>query len=164
MESAFTRRFLTALTLYAASLGSALATPSLVLTLLKFSSTTVDGVEIETLTVTKEVSPGELLVQRAVLRTDRFIVNGHITLPIPANTHYLAGTASTAGTSQPEFSADGGKTFSAHPIKTLTVTENGKSVQKTVPVPENEYSTLRWIVPTLPSGQDVSVSYRLAVN
>ena len=164
MKPASTRRFLTALTLGAASVGNALATPGLVLTLLKVSSTTAGGVKSETLTETKKVNPGELLMQRAVLHTDRLIVNGHITLPIPANTHYLTGTASTTGTSQPEFSADGGKTFSAHPMKTINVTENGKNVQKTVPIPENEYSTLRWTVSTLPSGQEVSVSYRLAVN
>lgn len=158
------RHLLTALTLGAASLSSALAAPNLVLSLLKVSFTTVNGVKSETLTETKQVKPGELLVQRAVLHTDRSIVNGYITLPIPANTHYLAGTASTIGSSQPEFSADGGKTFSTHPMKTVTVTENGKSILKTVPVPENEYSTLRWTVPTLPNGQEVSVSYRLAVN
>ncbi|MDO4245750.1 MAG: hypothetical protein Q4C89_06990 [Deinococcus sp.] len=62
------------------------------------------------------------------------------------------------------FSADGGKTFAAKPTKTVTVTENGKSVQKTVPALPSEYTNLRWELPDMNAGQTFNCNLRVKVK
>jgi hypothetical protein len=143
---------------------AAVAAPTLALHLMTVTAVTQNGVAHDVLIPGKNVRPGETLQQNATLRTDQLIRGGHITLPVAANTHYLPGSASVVTGLTLEFSADNGKTFSAEPMKTVTVTENGKSVQKIVPVPENEYSTVRWTVATLKAGGEINVSYRATVN
>lgn len=62
------------------------------------------------------------------------------------------------------FSADGGKTFAAKPNKTVTVTENGKSVQKTVPALPSDYTNLRWELPDMNAGQTFNCNLRVRVK
>lgn len=143
---------------------AALAAPTLTVSILNISSVTKDGVKAEVLTPTTTVHPGEVLMQRAVLKTDKALVNGRVTLPLSANTRYLPGSASVIPGTVLDFSADGGKTFSLKPLKTVTVTENGKTVEKTVPVPEAEYNALRWTITLAPPGSETVVSYRYQVN
>lgn len=55
--------------------------------------------------------------------------------------------------------------YAAAPLKkTVTVTENGKKVQKTVEVKPNEYTALRWSFPPVPAKQTVSCSMRIKVG
>jgi len=143
--------------------GLALAAPTLNLSLMKVTSVTKDGVKSETLSAADKVTPGDTLLQRATLKTDKALKGGHIVLPVPKNTRYLSGTASTFKDLTLDYSADG-KSFSAQPMKTVTVTENGKAVSKQVPVPENEYTALRWTIVTLPKDAVVTVGYRVSVN
>jgi len=142
----------------------ALAAPTLNLSLMKVTAVTTNGVRSETLAPADKVTPGDTLLQRATLKTDKALKSGHIVLPVPKNTRYLSGTASTFKDLSLDYSADGGKTYSVQPMKTVTVTENGKTVQKQVPVPENEYTALRWTIVTLPKDAAVTVSYRVSVN
>jgi len=143
--------------------GLALAAPTLNLSLMKVITVVKDGVKSETLSPADKVMPGDTLMQRATLRTDKALKGGHIVLPVPKNTRYLPGTASTFQDLTLDYSADG-KTFSAKPMKAVTVTENGKTVQKQVMVPENEYTALRWTVVSLPKDATVTVNYRVSVN
>ncbi len=138
--------------------------PTLSLSLMKVTVVTKDGVKQEVLSPADKVNPGDMLLQRATLRSPRALKNGNIILPVPKNTRFLSGTASTFKDYKMDFSADSGKTFSAQPTKTVTVTENGKSVTKQVPVPETDYTSVRWNVTSLPAGGEVTVDFRVAVN
>lgn len=144
-------------------LGTALAAPTISLNLMKVTTTVKDGVSLDSLSAADKVMPGDVLLQRATLRTDKALKAGHVTLPVPKNTRYVAGSLSTFKDMTAEFSADG-KTFSLKPMKTVTVTENGKTVQKQVAVPPNEYTALRWTVPTLPAGSEITVGFKVTVN
>jgi len=143
--------------------GLALAAPTLSLSLMKVATVTKEGVKSEVLVPADKVTPGDILLQRATLRSDKALKGGHIVLPVPKNTRFLSGTASTFQDLKIDYSADG-KAFSAQPMKTVTVTENGKAVQKQVLVPPNEYAAVRWTVISLPKDAEVTVSYRVTVN
>lgn len=55
--------------------------------------------------------------------------------------------------------------YAAAPLKkTVTVTENGKKVQKTIEVKPNEYTALRWSFPPVPAKQTVSCSMRVKIG
>ncbi len=144
--------------------GLVVATPALNLNLMKVTVVTRDGVRSDVLSPAEKVNPGDILLQRATLSTDRALKGGHIVVPVPRNTHFLAGSATTFKDLTLEYSADGGKTYSVRPMKTVTVTEDGKSVTRQVAVPANEYTTVRWTVNTLAAGSDVTVDYRVAVD
>ncbi len=63
--------------------------------------------------------------------------------PVAAGLEFVAGSARVSRTdAQAEYSVDGGKSWSAHPMETVTV--DGKSVERAVS-PER-YSGVRWIV------------------
>jgi uncharacterized repeat protein (TIGR01451 family) len=63
--------------------------------------------------------------------------------PMAAGLEFVAGSAKVSRTdAQAEYSIDGGKSWSAHPMETVTI--DGKSVERAVS-PER-YSAVRWIV------------------
>ncbi len=64
----------------------------------------------------------------------------------------------------PLFSIDRGKTFAAKPTKTVTVTENGKAVQRVVPASPSDYTNVRWELPELGAGQTVNCNLRVRVK
>lgn len=142
--------------------GLTLAAPSLTLTLLKVGSVTEGGKAREVLSPASSVKPGDLLVQRAVLSSEKALVSGHIVVPVPKNTRYLANSALTVPGLVSDFSADGGKTFSGAPTRTVKV--EGGTQTKVVPVPQDEYTTVRWTIETVPAGASTTVSFRVVVN
>lgn len=63
--------------------------------------------------------------------------------PIPAGLRFVEASAKASRTdARAEFSADGGKTFSAQPLETVMV--DGKQVQR--PVPASRYTHVRWMI------------------
>jgi len=63
--------------------------------------------------------------------------------PIPAGTQYVDGSATTArADARLEFSADGGRSWSARPMETVVV--NGASVRRAVP--STRFTHVRWTV------------------
>lgn len=63
--------------------------------------------------------------------------------PIPAGLHFVAGSARSArADARAEYSADGGKTFSAQPMETVVV--DGKQVRR--PAAPERYTHVRWTV------------------
>ncbi len=142
--------------------GLTLAAPSLTLSLLKVGSVTEDGKAKEVLSPATSVRPGDLLVQRAVLSSEKALVSGHIVVPVPKNTRYLANSTLTVPGLSSDFSADGGKTFSEAPTRTVKV--EGSTQTKVVPVPQGEYTTVRWTVRSVPAGASTTVSFRVVVN
>jgi uncharacterized repeat protein (TIGR01451 family) len=63
--------------------------------------------------------------------------------PIPAGLHLVAGSAASSRDDvKAEFSADGGRTFSARPMETVTV--DGEQVTR--PVPAERFTHVRWVL------------------
>lgn len=85
-------------------------------------------------------------------------------LPVPAGTVFVASSGGL-GNVRTEYSFDGGKTFGRAPLfRTVTVTENGKSVTRRVQVQPSEYTNVRWNVPTLTPNQTYKMTLRVRVR
>jgi len=105
----------------------------------------------------KKVYPGDVIEYRIVATntSDGDLKNIFIKVPVPKGTVYVAGSA----TGEPEFSIDGGKTFSKVPK--YTVVENGKKVEKVAP-PEM-YTFVRWKIDRLAPGESREFRYRVMI-
>ena len=130
-------------------------------------TTTQDGKTIEKLAPDpKSVLPGAVLEQ-AVTATNtlgKIMANVTVNLPVPAGTVYLSSLKADS-TIKMLFSIDQGKTFAAAPLKkTVTVTENGKAVQKEVEVLPAEYTNVRWVLGELAAGDSLKLGFRVKVN
>jgi len=161
----------TPILLFALLIGTALAQASsplrLVLSQALVQTTTQDGKTVESLAPDpKSVLPGAVLEQ-AVTATNtlgKIMANVTVNLPVPAGTVYLSGLKSE-GSVKTLFSIDKGKTFAAAPLKkTVTVTENGKAVQKEVEVKPAEYTNVRWVLGELAAGDSLKLGFRIKVN
>ncbi|WP_291430269.1 hypothetical protein [Deinococcus sp.] len=128
---------------------------------------TRDGKKVEVLTDAskKQVIPGSVL---ALTQTFKNVSKGTLTNMAlnmkvdPATTFQQASC--TVGGVITQYTTDG-KTFAAAPLmKTVTVTENGKSVQKKVEVKPSEYTGVRWNIPRLNAGQEGSCAMRATVK
>ncbi|TDE84809.1 hypothetical protein [Deinococcus sp. S9] len=117
-----------------------------------------------TVTLRKAAStlPGQILRQVAVATTDKALKSPRATIPVPQHTTY-AGKLELPKGAAATFSLDG-KTFSARPMKTVTVTENGHTVTKQVPAAESEYRAVRVTLPQLQPNTPYTVAYDIKVN
>ena len=127
------------------------------------TTTTVGGKTSEVLTPSTSMKPGTLAQYSVTVRTDKVTRNAHMRLAIPAGTTYVAGSATVSDTATPTFTVDG-KDYSARPVKTVTVTENGRKVIKVMPAEINEYRGVRWDLKNLAAGQVEHLSLRVRVN
>ncbi|MFB9994955.1 hypothetical protein ACFFLM_23690 [Deinococcus oregonensis] len=130
---------------------------------------TVDGKATEVLKANPgNVLPGSELSQVVTVRNTaaKTLLNVPVTLPLPKSTVYLApepGVSAVAA--HTEFSANGGKTFAPAPLKKkVTVTENGKAVQKDVEVRPSEYTSVRWVISELRINEPLKLGYRVQVR
>ena len=118
----------------------------------------VDGKEV--LQPSSTVKPGEVLRETATYtnRSATSVSKVEATLPIPANTEYVVGSA------QPQnvLASTDGKTFAAMSLKRKNVGANGVVTEVLVPV--TEYRFLRWSVGTLAAGKSAVVSARVKVS
>lgn len=111
----------------------------------------------------KGVNPGNVLeLGQKIENTSKMNVNNvRLNMPLSAAVAYTSQKCSTSATAA--FSIDG-KTY-ANPLKkTVTVTENGKSVTKEVNVEPSEYKFVRWTLPTIKSGEVVNCAVRAKVK
>ncbi len=143
--------------------GLAGAAPELKLSLEAVTTVTQDGKTSEVLSEAKQVKPGDVLEQRAEPHADRAVKNARVTVPVPANTVFLAGSAGAVEGAELGYSLDG-KSFSAKPTKTVKVTENGKEVVKQVPADPSEYRAVRWTLTTLEPGDAPKLRFRVRVK
>jgi len=91
------------------------------------------------------VLPGDVLRYTLTFTnaTSGAVKNVELRDPVPAGVHYVAGSArASRADARLEFSADGGKSWSAAPTETVVV--DGKTVERAVPA--DRYTHLRWIV------------------
>ena len=140
-------------------------TLNLVMSLVR--SVTLNGkVTEQTVANPRSVFPGDVISQVITVKnnTGRAIQNVPVKLPVPTTTTYLTAEQGL-NVARTEYSIDGGKTFAAAPLmKTVTVTENGKSVTRQVEVKPSEYTAVRWVLSELPAGQSIKLGYRVQVK
>ncbi|THF85032.1 hypothetical protein E7T09_18500 [Deinococcus sp. KSM4-11] len=161
---------LTPALLAALGLGTVLAQTAnpivLNLTLFAVHSVQADGKTTEQLVPNPgNVLPGDVLSQVVTVKNTgtKAVMNLPVTLPVPKNTFYMAPEAGLPVT-RTEYSIDG-KTFAPAPLmKSVTVTENGKSVTKQVEVKPGEYTAVRWYVAELGAQATVKLGYRIQVK
>ena len=112
----------------------------------------------ETLASADAAKPGETLEYAATYRNTgkRAVTNLAATLPIPANTELIPGSARPANA---QASVDG-RTFAAPPLKRRVV-RDGKTVE--VEIPAREYRYLRWNAPELGGEQTLTYTARVKV-
>ncbi|UQN07233.1 hypothetical protein [Deinococcus sp. QL22] len=161
-------RLLSALLLTAGLASAQAASPvSLSLMLSSVERVTVDGKATEVFKANPgNVLPGSVLSQVVTVRSTaaKTLLNVPVTLPVPKSTVYLAPEQGMTAV-RTEFSADGGKTFAPAPLKKkITVTENGKAVQKDVDVKPSEYTAVRWFISELRANEPLKLGYRVQVR
>lgn len=119
--------------------------------------TVVEGKEV--LVSADTAKPGETLVETAtyVNKSSTSVTKLEATLPVPANTEFVAGSALPAGA---RASTDG-KTFAAMPLKRKSTSASGVITETTVPLAE--YKFLRWTIGSLAAGKSVIVSAKVKV-
>jgi len=114
-----------------------------------------DGKEV--MSPAKQAAPGDIVQYTAVYKnTDKASATQvFATVPVPAGTEYVAGTAVPAGA---QASTDG-TNFSPIPLKRTVKNSEGKLVEQDVPF--SEYRALRWSLGDLAGGASRTVSARV---
>lgn len=105
-------------------------------------------------TVVDKVKPNDIIEYRAnyTNNTGKTIKNLTATLPIPADTQFLAKSAPAAALASTD-----GVNFAAMPLKRKVGTQ-------TVNVPLREYRALRWTIAEVPAGKSVMVTAQTRVS
>lgn len=108
----------------------------------------------------EEAAPGDIIEYRlAYENVSKDPLTGlSISVPIPAATGYVGGSAKASDSSIFEASLDNGENWSTEPVYKMV---NGKKVIAS----PNEYTLVRW-TPAMPltSGEDFNFAYRVAVE
>ncbi|PTA69290.1 hypothetical protein [Deinococcus arcticus] len=132
------------------------------------TQTTQNGKTVETLTDASKtaVVPGTLLdmaqTWQSVTRSD--LRNMSLNMRVDPATTFRSAACNVSGVTT-LFSADGGKTFGPAPLKkTVTVTENGRQVQRQVEVKPSEYTNVRWQLPLIKAGSEGRCALRVVVK
>ncbi|MEF2277503.1 hypothetical protein V3W47_04270 [Deinococcus sp. YIM 134068] len=151
-------------TLVGASVAVAATTipPKPSLTIQRVVTAMLDGKTTERLEAASSTRPGDLLQAGSVLTLSGKEKGARFTVPVPANTTYVPGSARASRGVRVTYALSVSGPFSATPMKTVTVQEGGKAVQKEVPAPQNEYRAVRYDLTGL-SGT-VMVGHRIRVN
>ncbi|WP_291426475.1 hypothetical protein [Deinococcus sp.] len=139
----------------------------------------VDGKTVEKLTDGSRALPGQTLEFRQnVQNTSKTNYGkGGLVQPIPSGVLYQSNQCNVPG-AVATFSTDpvkldpktGGLVdsnriiFAEKPTKTVTVKENGVSVNKTVPATAEDYTAIRWNLPSLNAAASISCQMRVKVR
>lgn len=133
----------------------------------QIKSSTVDGKTVESVIASpKTVLPGDVLREEVTVAnvSGKVVKSPVISVPVPKGTVY-AGSATPSGERwNTQYSTDLGKSYAATPMKTVTVTENGKSVTRQVAAPVTEYTNVRWVIMQLAADESLKLSFRVRVN
>lgn len=130
-----------------------------------------DGEMVESLVPAFQLQPGDVMVETLTASNISGEPLQHIQLvvPIAPETNYVDGTATLPEVGKspvtPEFSFDSGLTFGRPPLKrTVVVIEGGLRKEREVAVVPEEYTHVRWTIPSLEPYQDVRVEFRAVVE
>jgi uncharacterized repeat protein (TIGR01451 family) len=110
-----------------------------------------------------DIAPGEVItfILSYSNTGDETATSVVISDPIPEGTVFMPGTATEKG--DLSFSIDKGKTFKKPSLLVYeTTTASGKK-EKRVASPE-EYTHIRWIIPSIAAGEKGDVSFRVKVK
>lgn len=119
-----------------------------------------DAKGAETFQVAEQIKPGEFVEYRAVYHNDgdSGVAKLLATVPIPAGTEFVAGTASPSGA----MASLDGKTYAPMPLKRTVRLSDGREVIREVPA--SEYRFLRWSLGNLGSHKEQVVRTRVRVT
>ena len=126
---------------------------------------TIDGNEAKRRIETSEIEPGETLIftMKYTNKGEDRVLNVIIDNPIPPESVYVVGSASSGVGSEIKFSIDGGKTFNLPNLLTYEVDNpSGYPFIKTAS-PE-QYTNIRWVVKEIPAGKEGEVSFRVRLK
>lgn len=114
----------------------------------------------ESLVAAEKANPGDVLEYRASYRNTAPAPVRQLaaTLPIPAGTEFVPGTAEPAGA----MASLDGRTFEAMPLKRKVRLADGREVVQDVP--SSEYRYLRWTIAEIAGGAERSVRARVRVS
>jgi len=144
---------------------TALAQPKVAITMKaeKEVTVTAKGKQVKKRIATKGVQPGEEIIYTLTYTNSgtEAAKDVQISDPIPEGTAYIPGSASEVG--DLTFSIDKGKTFKKPTLLTYEIRDGSGKAQKKVAAPE-EYTDIRWTIPTVPAGGKGSVSFRVKVK
>tara|TARA_R110002073_G_scaffold98339_4_gene225261 strand:- start:114 stop:611 length:498 start_codon:yes stop_codon:yes gene_type:complete len=125
---------------------------------------TDDGIE-ESLVQVDEAAPESILeyVLTYTNTSDQSLNGFIIKNPVPANTSYMADTASSPEGARFLVSIDHGATFESEPVVRIVEDENGN--EREVTISPDQYNALEWIVEQpLEAGQQMSMRYRVIID
>lgn len=116
-----------------------------------------------------EVKPGDLLQRSVKLNITRPSQKATMTIPIPDQVNFVGGSARVllAGkekAAEITYALNEKGPYSAAPMKTVTVQENGKSVTKEIKANPNEYRAIRFHLGKVSSGQQFVLVHRVTVK
>ncbi|WP_019011067.1 hypothetical protein [Deinococcus aquatilis] len=129
--------------------------------------TTAEGKTTEQVILApKTVLPNDILREEVnVTNISGQVLNGVLVgIPVPKGTEFSGQATPSNERWKLLYSIDGGKSYSATPTRTVTVTENGKSVTKQVAAPTNTYTHVRWTLATLKKDESLKLSFRVKVK
>ena len=121
------------------------------------------GKQVKKRIAAKGIQPGEELIytlsyHNSGTETAKDVV---ISDPIPTGTAYLPGSASDIG--EVTFSIDKGKTSNKPTLLTYELRGSDGKTQKRVATPD-DYTDIRWTIPSIPAGGKGSVTFRVKVK
>ncbi len=130
-------------------------------------TSTVDGTTTEQVVLgPKTVLPNDILREEVTVTniSGKALNTVYVGIPVPKGTEFSGQATPTNERWKLLYSIDNGKTYAATPTRTVTVTENGKSVTKQVAAPTNTYTNVRWTVATLKKDESLKLSFRVKVK
>ncbi|MGY2893301.1 hypothetical protein [Deinococcus sp. UYEF24] len=162
------KQFTTILALVATMATAQTAAPAVKVTLTQdqIKTATVDGKAVDTVIPSpKTVLPGDVLREEVTVVnvSGKPVKSPIISVPVPKGTVY-AGSATPGNDRWNTLYSIDGKGYSATPMKTVSVTENGKSVTKQVAASASEYTNVRWLIGQLGADETLKLSFRVRVN
>ena len=124
---------------------------------------TAKGKQVKRKIAAKGVQPGEEIIYTLNYSNSGTEAAKDVVIsdPIPEGTAYLPGSASEAG--EVTFSIDKGKNFRKPTLLTYEVKGSDGKVLKKVATPD-EYTDIRWTIPSIPAGGKGSVSFKVKVK
>lgn len=124
---------------------------------------TAKGKQVKRKIAAKGVQPGEEIIYTLNYSNSGTEAAKDVVIsdPIPEGTAYLPGSASEAG--ELTFSIDKGKTFKKPTLLTYEVKGSDGKVLKKVATPD-DYTDIRWTIPSISAGGKGSVSFRVKVK
>ena len=121
------------------------------------------GKQVKKRIAAKGIQPGEELIYTLSYQNSGTELAKDVVIsdPIPTGTAYIPGSASDAG--DVTFSIDKGKTYNKPTLLTYEVKGGDGKIQKRVAAPD-DYTDIRWTIPSVPQGGKGQVTFRVKVK